>query len=91
VSSSRMRRARSRRGTFAGGGDATAFRAAGRRGLMGFGFGTARLAATFRAPFRAIGRFADRAVADDFFFAGRRDLAVRLAVRLAIVRCPFEP
>jgi len=97
VSSSRMRRARSRRGTFAGGGGGAAFCAGGRRCWLGFdlafgfGFGAARFAATRRAPFRALERFADRAAPADFFFARRGDLAARLALRLAIVRCPFEP
>src|SRR5262252_1622093 len=90
ASSSRILRARSRRGTFPGPADA-AFRAAGRRALLGFRFAPARLAATFRAPLGVLGRLADRILAAVFFLIARRGLAVRLALRLAIVECAFEP
>jgi hypothetical protein len=43
-----------------------------------------------RAVPRVVGRLAERLFAAVFFF-GRVDLALRLALRLAIVRCPFEP
>src|SRR5262245_4598624 len=93
VSSSRIRRARSSRGTFPGIVDGGAFRDADRLGLPGFRFGAARLATAFRALLllRAVVRFAVRAFAAVFLLVGRRDLTVRLAFGLAIVSCPFEP
>src|SRR5262245_62032408 len=90
MSSSRTLRARSRRGTLAGAAGVAALRAAGRRALLGFRFAAARFAPSFRAPVRALGRLADRALAPVFFRVARRELAVRLALRLAIVECPFE-
>ena len=103
VSSSSTRRARFSRGTLAGPLAARAtdavLRAVGRlpdEDFVVFRFAVAFRAVVrpdvrgdFRAGLRALGRFAPRPLA--VFFVERVEAAARPPLRLAIVRCPFEP
>jgi len=99
VSSSSTRRARFRRGTLPARIADAVLRAVGR--LPDDDFVVFRFAVAFRAALRAglrgdlraalrvLGRFAARPSA--VFFVGRVEAAARPPLRLAIVRCPFEP
>ena len=95
VSPSSTRRARFSRGTLAARVAAAVLRAVGRLpddDFVVFRFAVAFRAvvrADLRAGLRALGRLAARRLA--VFFVERVEAAARPPLRLAIVRCPFEP